>query len=112
MLFSAAARARRMAGPGCFWCGGGLTGGDSWDAGGPRADLEGMSEPVWIHARYQSAYGLPGAMALELCDGLREDGHEVRTINLATDPHPERGGRKYAEVQRPRRGRRGRRGRQ
>ena len=80
--------------------------------GGPRADLEGMSEPVWIHARYQSAYGLPGAMALELCDGLREDGHEVRTINLATDPHPERGGRKYAEVQRPRRGRRGRRGRQ
>lgn len=50
-----------------------------------------MSEPVWIHARYQSAYGLLGAMALELCDGLREAGHEARMINLATDPHPERG---------------------
>ncbi len=70
---------------------GGPTGGFSCDHGGFQADLVSMSEPVWIHARYQSAYGLLGAMAQEVCAGLREAGHEAQMLNLATDPHPDRG---------------------
>lgn len=50
-----------------------------------------MSEAVWIHARYESAYGLLGTMARELCEGLVEAGHDARMINLAVDPHPEGG---------------------
>lgn len=59
----------------------GLAGADGW----------GMDETVWVHARYESAYGLLGAMARELCDGLREAGRSARLIDLAVDPHPESG---------------------
>lgn len=46
---------------------------------------------VWIQGRYESAYGLLGVMAGELCQGFREAGHDARLIDLATDPHPEAG---------------------
>jgi hypothetical protein len=47
-----------------------------------------MDGAVWIQGRYDSAYGLLGAMAGELCGGLREAGHDARLIDLAVDPAP------------------------
>lgn len=46
---------------------------------------------VWIQGRYESAYGLLGAMARELADGFTEAGHDARLIDLAADPHPDAG---------------------
>lgn len=50
-----------------------------------------MTETVWIQGRYESAYGLLGAMAAELHRGCLAAGRDARLIDLARDPHPTEG---------------------
>lgn len=50
-----------------------------------------MSETVWIQGRYESAYGLLGAMARELHDAFVATGHDARLVDMATDAHPREG---------------------
>lgn len=50
-----------------------------------------MGDTVWIQGRYESAYGLLGAMAAELQGGMVEAGHDARLIDLVRDRHPTEG---------------------
>lgn len=47
-----------------------------------------MGDTVWIQGRYESAYGLLGAMAAELQAGMVEAGHDARLIDLVAERHP------------------------
>ncbi|MBL4810650.1 MAG: glycosyltransferase family 1 protein [Phycisphaerales bacterium] len=41
-----------------------------------------MQEKIWIHARYQSQYGLLGAMSKELADAFAAKGYDAQLFNL------------------------------
>jgi len=41
-----------------------------------------MQDKIWIHGRYQSQYGLLGAMSNELADAFRAKGYDAQLLNL------------------------------
>jgi len=50
-----------------------------------------MQDKIWIHGRYQSQYGLLGAMSKELTDAFLARGYDAEHFNLVQDAMPTEG---------------------